>query len=251
MKPACLHPVVHLELHTGNLARACAFYEQLCRWRPERIDAGPCSYPRPRPQPPAERRHRRMRYRARPLAPLRRGRQHRRAHRSGANARRHGPPLTPRGARGLAQRPHEAIRRRDRALATEGTSPLKRRARSARIGTLVGLSRRAALIEMKDETNGPLVRASDAHALVEDGPARLLHAPPRALPCASAARELDAGPRPERPQRPHRREQREVHSQGQGLEQLHIRHIRRGVRESPQAPRLALEQVRGGLPPRR
>jgi uncharacterized protein len=36
------HPVVHLELHTGNLARACAFYSELLGWTPERIhiDAG-------------------------------------------------------------------------------------------------------------------------------------------------------------------------------------------------------------------
>jgi predicted enzyme related to lactoylglutathione lyase len=38
------HPLVHLELHTGNLARACAFYSDLCGWRPERIDAGRGSY---------------------------------------------------------------------------------------------------------------------------------------------------------------------------------------------------------------
>jgi hypothetical protein len=38
------NPVVHLELHTGNLPRACAFYEQLCRWRPEQVDAGCASY---------------------------------------------------------------------------------------------------------------------------------------------------------------------------------------------------------------
>jgi predicted enzyme related to lactoylglutathione lyase len=37
-------PVVHLELHTGNLPRACAFYSQLCGWRPERIDAGGGTY---------------------------------------------------------------------------------------------------------------------------------------------------------------------------------------------------------------
>jgi predicted enzyme related to lactoylglutathione lyase len=37
-------PVVHLELHTGNLARACGFYSQLLGWRVERIDAGPCAY---------------------------------------------------------------------------------------------------------------------------------------------------------------------------------------------------------------
>ena len=38
------NPVVHLELHTGNLPRACAFYEQLFRWRPEQVDAGCASY---------------------------------------------------------------------------------------------------------------------------------------------------------------------------------------------------------------
>jgi predicted enzyme related to lactoylglutathione lyase len=34
------NPVVHLELHTGNMARARAFYAGLCGWRSERIDAG-------------------------------------------------------------------------------------------------------------------------------------------------------------------------------------------------------------------
>lgn len=37
-------PVVHLELHTGNLSRACAFYTRLLGWRPERIDAGGATY---------------------------------------------------------------------------------------------------------------------------------------------------------------------------------------------------------------
>jgi predicted enzyme related to lactoylglutathione lyase len=37
-------PVVHLELHTGNLARACLFYERLLGWRPERVQAGGGSY---------------------------------------------------------------------------------------------------------------------------------------------------------------------------------------------------------------
>jgi len=36
--------VVHLELHTGNLARACAFYADLCGWRSERIDCARGSY---------------------------------------------------------------------------------------------------------------------------------------------------------------------------------------------------------------
>ena len=30
-------PLVHLELHTGDLARARAFYAEVCGWRPERI----------------------------------------------------------------------------------------------------------------------------------------------------------------------------------------------------------------------
>jgi uncharacterized protein len=32
-------PVVHLELHTGDLDRARAFYAELCGWRPERVTA--------------------------------------------------------------------------------------------------------------------------------------------------------------------------------------------------------------------
>jgi predicted enzyme related to lactoylglutathione lyase len=35
--PTSSHPVVHLELHTGNLPRASVFYAQLCGWRPEWI----------------------------------------------------------------------------------------------------------------------------------------------------------------------------------------------------------------------
>jgi uncharacterized protein len=38
------NPVVHLELHTGDLTRACAFYARLCGWRPERIDAARGTY---------------------------------------------------------------------------------------------------------------------------------------------------------------------------------------------------------------
>ena len=40
MAKAPSHPVVHLELHTANLARAVGFYSQLFGWQPERIDAG-------------------------------------------------------------------------------------------------------------------------------------------------------------------------------------------------------------------
>lgn len=60
------NPVVHLELHTANLARACDFYSRVCGWRAEQVacaggpylalalgDAGPgggiveCETPRP------------------------------------------------------------------------------------------------------------------------------------------------------------------------------------------------------------
>jgi uncharacterized protein len=44
MMPASRDPVVHLELHTGDLPRACAFYGLLCGWHTERVDAGPGSY---------------------------------------------------------------------------------------------------------------------------------------------------------------------------------------------------------------
>jgi predicted enzyme related to lactoylglutathione lyase len=37
-------PVVHLELHTGNLARACSFYSRVCGWRLEQVEIGDCSY---------------------------------------------------------------------------------------------------------------------------------------------------------------------------------------------------------------
>ena len=36
--------LVHLELHTPNLARACAFYDALLGWRPERITAADAHY---------------------------------------------------------------------------------------------------------------------------------------------------------------------------------------------------------------
>ena len=37
-------PVVHLELHTGNLGRACAFYSELAGWRAEHVRLGSRSY---------------------------------------------------------------------------------------------------------------------------------------------------------------------------------------------------------------
>jgi predicted enzyme related to lactoylglutathione lyase len=38
------NPVVHLELHTGDLPHARDFYGRLCAWRSERVEAGPGSY---------------------------------------------------------------------------------------------------------------------------------------------------------------------------------------------------------------
>ena len=37
-------PVVHLELHTGDLARASTFYAQLCGWRAEEIETAAGAY---------------------------------------------------------------------------------------------------------------------------------------------------------------------------------------------------------------
>lgn len=37
-------PVVHLELHTGDLRGAAALYARLCGWRPETIDTPHGSY---------------------------------------------------------------------------------------------------------------------------------------------------------------------------------------------------------------
>jgi predicted enzyme related to lactoylglutathione lyase len=42
--PCGLRPVVHLELHTGDQARASAFYAGLLHWRPELIQAASGSY---------------------------------------------------------------------------------------------------------------------------------------------------------------------------------------------------------------
>jgi predicted enzyme related to lactoylglutathione lyase len=44
MRRKVANPVVHLELHTGDLARAHAFYAELCRWPEERIEARDGSY---------------------------------------------------------------------------------------------------------------------------------------------------------------------------------------------------------------
>jgi predicted enzyme related to lactoylglutathione lyase len=44
MMPPGSKPVVHLELHSGDLERARAYYAQLCGWPEERIDASSRSY---------------------------------------------------------------------------------------------------------------------------------------------------------------------------------------------------------------
>jgi hypothetical protein len=44
MHPSSPRPVVHLELHTGDQARASAFYAKLLCWRRQLIEAGRDSY---------------------------------------------------------------------------------------------------------------------------------------------------------------------------------------------------------------
>jgi predicted enzyme related to lactoylglutathione lyase len=44
MRALPVNPVVHLELQTGNLPRACAFYTRLFGWQAERLEVGRGSY---------------------------------------------------------------------------------------------------------------------------------------------------------------------------------------------------------------
>jgi predicted enzyme related to lactoylglutathione lyase len=44
MNSRAANPVIHLELHTGDLNGAVEFYTRLFDWRPERIHAGSGSY---------------------------------------------------------------------------------------------------------------------------------------------------------------------------------------------------------------
>ena len=44
MRTPTFTPVVHLELHTGDLPEARTFYAELCGWRPEQIDTPDGSY---------------------------------------------------------------------------------------------------------------------------------------------------------------------------------------------------------------
>jgi predicted enzyme related to lactoylglutathione lyase len=44
VNPKAPRELVHLELHTPNLGRACAFYSKLLTWRPERIEVAGGAY---------------------------------------------------------------------------------------------------------------------------------------------------------------------------------------------------------------
>jgi predicted enzyme related to lactoylglutathione lyase len=44
MRPPSLDPIVHLELHTGNRARALDLYTRLFGWRAETVEVGHRSY---------------------------------------------------------------------------------------------------------------------------------------------------------------------------------------------------------------
>ena len=44
MRPWDPNPVVHLELHTPDVAGARALYSELCGWRPERVETGAGPY---------------------------------------------------------------------------------------------------------------------------------------------------------------------------------------------------------------
>jgi predicted enzyme related to lactoylglutathione lyase len=44
MRSSHVSPVVHLELHTGDLPRAGDFYARLLGWHPQRIETGGGSY---------------------------------------------------------------------------------------------------------------------------------------------------------------------------------------------------------------
>jgi predicted enzyme related to lactoylglutathione lyase len=44
MPPLRSHPVVHLELHTGDLPEARRLYAELCGWRPEWVETRAGSY---------------------------------------------------------------------------------------------------------------------------------------------------------------------------------------------------------------
>jgi predicted enzyme related to lactoylglutathione lyase len=43
-RPSCTNPVVHLELHTGDVEGARSFYSELLRWRGESVQSPAGSY---------------------------------------------------------------------------------------------------------------------------------------------------------------------------------------------------------------
>jgi predicted enzyme related to lactoylglutathione lyase len=43
-KESAAAPIVHLELHTGDLSQARALYAELCGWRAQRVDTSAGSY---------------------------------------------------------------------------------------------------------------------------------------------------------------------------------------------------------------
>ena len=121
-------PVVHLELHTGDLQGARAFYSQLCDWHPDRVDTRhgsyhtlelggglgggivECATQRPLWLPYVE------------VSEIGRG------HPAGARPRRRRAARGSRRPRRLAQRRRHAGGRRDRLLAGQAMRrPLRRR----------------------------------------------------------------------------------------------------------------------------
>jgi catechol 2,3-dioxygenase-like lactoylglutathione lyase family enzyme len=105
MTPLRSNPVVHLELHTGDLLEARDFYAELCGWRPRDASrlylslelgdgfGGGRRVPHPAP----------------PLAALRRRRRDRRGHRPGARAGEVCPRRAARGPGRVAQRRHHRL----------------------------------------------------------------------------------------------------------------------------------------------
>ena len=114
------NPVVHLELHTGDLPHASSLYAELCGWRPERIETPEGSYvflelgdgfgggivecgsERPVWLPYVE-------------VPEVAEATDRAAQAGGV-----GPARAPRGSGRVAERRHQPVRRRDRLLAAKG-----------------------------------------------------------------------------------------------------------------------------------
>src|SRR5215471_10418051 len=95
--------VVHLELHTGDQARAGAFYAELLQWRPELVRGGSGCYLALDLGPAVGRGDHRVPDAASAVAAVRRGRADRRCDRARPRARRGGAARTAGGAVGLAK----------------------------------------------------------------------------------------------------------------------------------------------------